>query len=176
VDCTDKSNIRKVDKMNEDYLLKEVGAVLNWFDVTEREGYFSLNDKISDIMATTKGKLWFAKFGLKMKKAMSGGKDGEKPKPAGFDVDMKDVMGMLGGFSVLRLSSMSQMMGLTFTKEELLEYNRQLNKIKKPKVKTPEQKQKDTKTKKAIAIGAVATTAAAAVAITIGKLASKRKK
>jgi len=175
-DCTDNSNIRKVDKMNEDYLLKEVGAVLNWFDVTEREGYFSLNDKISDIMATTKGKLWFAKFGLKMKKAMSGGKDGEKPKPAGFDVDMKDVMGMLGGFSVLRLSSMSQMMGLTFTKEELLEYNRQLNKIKKPKVKTPEQKQKDTKTKKAIAIGAVATTAAAAVAITIGKLASKRKK
>ncbi len=132
-ECADESVIRKVDKMNEDYLLKEVGAVLNWFDVVEVEGRFSLNDKISDIMSTFRGKLWFVKFGLKMKKAMSAGKDGEKAKPAGFDIDMKDVMGMIGGFSVLRMSSMSGMMGLTFTKEELLEYNRQLNKIKKPK-------------------------------------------
>ncbi len=140
-ECTDESNIRKVDKMNEDYLLREVGAVLNWFDVVEKPGRFSLNDKISDIMSTFRGKLWFAKFGLKMKKAMdSGKKDGEKGedgkvKAAGFDIDMKEVMGMIGGFSVLRMSSMSGMMGLSFTKEELLEYNRQLNKIKKPKEK-----------------------------------------
>ncbi len=130
-DCTDEGKIRKVDKMNEDYLLREVGAVLNWFDVVEREGYFSLNDKISDIMSTFRGKLWFMKFGLKMKKAMN--KGGEKAKPAGFDIDMKEVMGMIGGFSVLRMSSMSGMMGLSFTKEELLEYNRQLSKIRKPK-------------------------------------------
>ncbi len=140
-ECTDESNIRKVDKMNEDYLLREVGAVLNWFDVVEKPGRFSLNDKISDIMSTFRGKLWFAKFGLKMKKAMDAGKkDGEKGedgkvKAAGFDIDMKEVMGMIGGFSVLRMSSMSGMMGLSFTKEELLEYNRQLNKIKKPKEK-----------------------------------------
>ncbi len=131
-ECTDEGKIRKVDKMNEDYLLREVGAVLNWFDVVEREGYFSLNDKIADIMSTLRGKLWFVKFGLKMKKAMSG-KGGEKAKPAGFDIDMKEVMGMIGGFSVLRMSSMSGMMGLSFTKEELLEYNRQLSKIRKPK-------------------------------------------
>ncbi len=140
-ECTDESNIRKVDTMNEDYLLREVGAVLNWFDVVEKPGRFSLNDKISDIMSTFRGKLWFAKFGLKMKKAMDAGKkDGEKGedgkvKAAGFDIDMKEVMGMIGGFSVLRMSSMSGMMGLSFTKEELLEYNRQLNKIKKPKEK-----------------------------------------
>ncbi len=137
-DCEDTSTIRKVDTMNEDYLLREVGAILNWFDVVEREGYFSLNDKISDIMSTFRGKLWFAKFGLKMKKAMSGGKkdggDG-KIKAAGFDIDMKELMGMIGGFSVLRMSSMSGMMGLSFTKEELLEYNRQLSRIKKPKAK-----------------------------------------
>ncbi len=137
--CTDESWIRKVDKMNEDYLLKEVGAVLNWFDVVEVEGRFSLNDKISDIMETFRGKLWFAKFGLKMKKAMSGGKKSKgedgKVKAAGFDIDMKEVMGMIGGFSVLRMSSMSGMMGISFTKEELLKYNRQLNKIKKPKKK-----------------------------------------
>ncbi len=176
-DCTDESVIRKVDKMNEDYLLKEVGAVLNWFDVTEKEGYFSLNDKISDIMATTMGKLWFAKFGLKMKKAMSGGKkDGEKAKPAGFDIDIKDVMGMIGGFSVLRMSSMSGMMGLSFTKEELLEYNRQLNRIKKPRVKTEEEKKADAeKGKKALIVGAAAV-GAAVVAIVTGKLISRGKK
>ncbi len=137
-ECTDEGKIRKVDKMNEDYLLKEVGAVLNWFDVVEREGYFSINDKISDIMATFRGKMWFVKFGLKMKKQMNAGKkDGEdgKVKAAGFDIDMKEVMPMIGGFSLLRMSSMAGMMGLSFTKEELLEYNRQLSKIKKPKKK-----------------------------------------
>ncbi len=177
-DCTDESNIRKVDKMNEDYLLKEVGAVLNWFDVTEKEGYFSLNDKISDIMSTTLGKLWFAKFGLKMKKAMSGGKNGEdgKVKAAGFDIDLKEVMGMIGGFSVLRMSSMSGMMGISFTKEELLEYNRQLNKIKKPRVKTEEEKKADAKKKKIAAVGAVAAVGTAVAAIVTGKAIAGKKK
>ncbi|MGM9645006.1 MAG: glycoside hydrolase family 2 TIM barrel-domain containing protein [Eubacteriales bacterium] len=174
-DCTDESNIRKVDTMNEAYLLKDVGAVLNWFDVVEREGYFSINDRISDIMASPLGKLWFARFGLKMKKAMGGGKGG-KTKAAGFDIDMKDMMGMIGGFSVLRMASMAGMMGISFTKEELLEFNRQLCKIKKPKAKTEEEKQKDAKTKKAIAIGAAATAAVAATAIVVGKLVSKNKK
>ncbi len=130
---TDESIIRKVDKMNEDYLLREVGAVLNWFDVTEREGYFSLNDKISDIMSTLRGKLWFAKFGMKMKKAMDANKkDGKKSEAMGFELS-DEMMQMMGGFTVLRMSSMASMMNLSFTKEELLEYNRQLNKIKKPK-------------------------------------------
>ena len=170
-DCTDESNIRKVDTMNEDYLLKDVGAVLNWFDIVEREGYFSINDRISDIMASPLGKLWFARFGLKMKKAM-----GEGTQAAGFDIDMKDMMAMIGGFSVLRMASMAGMMGISFTKEELLEFNRQLSKIKKPKAKTEEEKQKDAKTKKAIAIGAAATAAVAATAIVVGKLVFKKKK
>ncbi len=137
---TDESHIRKVEKMNEDYLLREVGAVLNWFDVVEIEGRFSINDKISDIMSTLRGKLWLIRFGLKMKKLMSGGKKEEsgekgKVKAAGFDIDFKEIMGMVGGFSILRMSSMSGMMGISFTKEQLLEYNRQLNKIKKPRKK-----------------------------------------
>ena len=174
-ECTDESNIRKVDTMNEAYLLKEVGAVLNWFDVVEREGYFSINDRISDIMASPLGKLWFVRFGLKMKKAMGGGKGG-KTQAAGFDIDMKEMMGMIGGFSVLRMASMAGMMGVSFTKEELLEFNRQLCKIKKPKAKSEEEKQKDANTKKAIAIGAAATAAVATTAIVVGKLVSKKKK
>ena len=51
-------------------------------------------------------------------------KKGEK-KSGGFDVDLKGgnmggMMEMLGGFSVLRLSSMMGMMNISFTKEELL--------------------------------------------------------
>ena len=43
-----------------DYILREQGAVLNWFDITEVEGRFSLNDKLGDVFKTLRGKLWFA--------------------------------------------------------------------------------------------------------------------
>ncbi len=128
----DEGVIRKVDKMNEDYLLKEQGAVLNWFDVVEKEGYYSLNDKISDIMASFRGKLWFAKLGLKLKKAMDGDKKGKKKEAMGFELS-DEMMQMMGGFTVLRMTSMAGMMNLSFTKEELLAMNAQLNRIKKPK-------------------------------------------
>ncbi len=132
-DCCDESVIRKVDTMNEDYLLKEQGAVLNWFDVTEKEGRYSLNDKISDIMASFRGKLWFIRLGLKLKKAMSAGKEkGKKAEVMGFEFN-DDMMQMMGGFTVLRMASMVGMMNLSFTKEELLEMNAQLNRIRKPK-------------------------------------------
>ena len=141
-DCTDESNIRKVDTFNEDYRLKEQGAVLNWFDITEKEGYFCLNDKMSDIMSTIAGKAWTASMFLLIKKKMDASKknkaeDGEK-KSGGFSFDIKNAGGMLdmlGGFTVLRLTSMMGMMNIEFTKEELLKFNAQLNKIKKPKKK-----------------------------------------
>ena len=136
-DFSDEGIIRKVDEMNMDYVLKEKGALLNWFDVEAPADRYSLNDKISDIMKSFRGKLWFIRLGLKFKKKMSAGKkgDGEK-KNGGFDIDLKSsggIMQMLGGFTVLRLSSMVGMMNLSFTKDELLNMNRQLNKIKKPK-------------------------------------------
>ena len=128
----DEGKLRKVEEMNPDYILKEKGAVLNWFDITMPEGRYSLNDKISDIFATFRGKLWFAKIGLKMKKALSGGKDGEKKQAAGFEIN-EGMMQMLGGFTVLRLAGMIGMMNINFTKEELLKMNKQLNRIRKPK-------------------------------------------
>ena len=140
-DLLDEGKIRKVSERNMDYVLKEVGAVLNWFDVVEVEGRFSINDKISDIMASKRGKMWFLGVGLKIKKKMDAKKKSEKTgekKSGGFDVDLKGgnmggMMEMLGGFSVLRLSSMMGMMGVTFTKEELLKMNKKLNRIRKPK-------------------------------------------
>ena len=41
-------------------------------------------------------------------------------------------MGMLSGFTVLRLCSMLGMMNIELTKEQLLDMNARLNKIKKP--------------------------------------------
>ena len=131
----DESTIRKVDVFNEDYRLKEQGAILNWFDIQEREGYFSINDKMGDILATVRGKLWAMSLMLTLKKKMNAGKkDGEK-KEGGFDVDLSNMGGMvqmLGGFTVLRLTTMLGMANVYFSKEELLKIHDQLTKIKKP--------------------------------------------
>ena len=129
----DESTIRKVDTMNEDYILREKGAVLNWFDIEAPEGRFSLNDKVSDIMESFWGKLWFFGMFMKIKKKMPKNKDG-KSTAAGFEVG-DGVMKMMGGFTVLRLTSMMGMMNISFTKEELLKMNKKLNKIRKPKNK-----------------------------------------
>ncbi len=126
-ELTDEGVIRKVEEFNDAYRLKEKGAVLNWFDITEREGYFSLNDKLSDIIATMQGKLLFAGLAAKMMKAMSGGK-----KASGFEMN-EGMMQMMGGFTVLRLTGLIGTAGVNLTKEELLDLNAKLNKIKKPK-------------------------------------------
>ena len=122
----DESVICKVDTFNEAYRLKEKGAVLNWFDITEKEGYLSLNDKMSDVLATVRGKLLFAGMMAKMMP-----KKGDKAM-GGFEIN-DGMMQMMGGFTVLRLTSMLGMMNINMTKEQLLDLNEQLNKIKKPK-------------------------------------------
>ena len=135
---SDEGRIRKVAEMNMDYVLVEKGAVLNWFDVTAPDGRYSLNDKISDIMKSKRGKLWFYATMLKVKRKMDKSKKAAKDgkKSGGFDVDISSagggLMEMMGSFSVLRLTTMMAMMNVTFTKEELLKMNKKLNKIKKP--------------------------------------------
>ena len=130
-ECRDESLIRKVDEMNQDYVLKEQGAILNWFDIDAPEGRYSLNDKISDIMKSHRGKIWFLRTMLSIKKQMPKNKNG-KAEAAGFEVGA-GLMEMMGSFTVLRLSSMMGMANVNFTKEQLLKMNRQLNRIRKPK-------------------------------------------
>ena len=126
----DESVIRKVDTFNEEYRLKEVGAILNWFDIEEKEGRLSLNSKMSDVISTMRGKLLFAKL---MGKMLGGKKKGEKAKPMGFEMT-PELMSMMGGFTVLRLLTMAGgMMDAKFTKEDLLALNRKLSRIKAPK-------------------------------------------
>ena len=133
-ECRDESIIRKVDKMNEDYILRDGGAVLNWFDITEIDGRCSLNDNIGDVMKTLRGKLWFVGLFFTLAKKMSGGSNQPKKKAkksnaaAGMN---NDTMNLIKGLSVLRFTSMLGMRNVYFTKEELLKMNGQLNKIKK---------------------------------------------
>ena len=142
-ELTDESLIRKVDTFNEEYRLKEQGAILNWFDIDAPEGRFSLNDKLSDIMDSFWGKLWFVRLGLKLKAKMNKSKkakpaEGEEKKSGGFDIKLdadSGIMQMMGGFTVLRLASMVGMANINFTKEELLKMNKQLNRIRRPKNK-----------------------------------------
>ena len=141
-ECRDESRICKVDKMNPDYILREQGAVLNWFDITEVEGRFSLNDKIGDITKTLRGKLWMMGLFLTMAKKMSGGKsksadkDKKKKKKKTGNPEMgSGVMNMIGNFTVLRFTGMLGMRNVYFTKEELLKINAKLNRIRKPKEK-----------------------------------------
>jgi len=119
--CGDEAVIRRVSAFNEAYRLREKNAVLNWFDVTEKEGYFSLNDKIGDILKTEEGR--------KLLEGMMQSIQNEKA--AGFEMT-QDMMQMMNGFTVLRLTGLMGAMNVKFTKEQLLEMNEKLNQIRKP--------------------------------------------
>ena len=132
-ELTDESVINKVEVFNEAYRLKEKGAILNWFDITEPEGYLNLNDKMSVIMDTLQGKMLLAGMFMKL---LPKAKDGNKNQVTGGMELTGDMMAMLGGFTILRLLNMAGgMMGIEMTKEQLLELNAKLNKIKRPKDK-----------------------------------------
>ena len=131
-ECRDESSIKKVEKFNEAYRLKEKGAVLNWFDITAPDGFFSLNDTVGDIMSNEDGNKvmqeLFQSFG--QAKAQGGGMN-------------SGMMKMLSGFTVLRMINMmgitSQMTGKAgeaekineVSKEQLLAINDRLNQIRK---------------------------------------------
>lgn len=125
----DESHIRKVEKFNEAYRLKEEGAVLNWFDITEPEGYFSLNDKVEDIISTEEGKTKFLSLigDILSRRPQEEGGEGETGP-----IFNDNMLKMLGSFTVLRMVGMMGTAGLEpMTKEEMLEMNAALNQIKK---------------------------------------------
>ncbi|MBQ2833095.1 MAG: glycoside hydrolase family 2 protein, partial [Clostridia bacterium] len=126
-DLKDEGMIRKVETPNESYRLREKGAILNWFDITEVDGCFSLNDKLSDIMACPEGQQLFA--GMMKQMMSSGGKD--SMMGAGFEMTPA-LMQMMGGFTVVRLMSLMGAANVKVTKEQLLGLNAMLNTIKKP--------------------------------------------
>lgn len=124
-ECEDNSFIRKVEVFNEAYRLKEQNAILNWFDVTEKEGFYSLNDKISDIMKSEQGQVLIKNM---LSKFMTMAPKNNENSSEGF-------MKMLGGFTILRLTGLIGTLESKdtpkLTKEYLLELNEKLNNINK---------------------------------------------
>ena len=133
-DLTDTATIRKVDKPNEDYIMKEENQVINWFEINTPVGYYSINDTIGDIMSTFKGKICMIRLLLLMKKVMSAGSKDGKTEVMGFSLPkvnksmLESLYGMVKGFTIKRAF---MMLGNKFTKEQILEVNAMLNKVKK---------------------------------------------
>ena len=112
-DLTDEGWINKVSEPNPDYILKEKGAVLNWWDITEVEGHCSLNSKlklvIDGVGVEEAGKLLGMVMGAPMEARL---------------VSMMDSM------TVLRLIGLiAGATNIPITKEDLLALNAELNKI-----------------------------------------------
>lgn len=116
--CRDCSEIHKVDTFNEAYRMKEKGAILNWWDIVEPEGYCSLNTKIEVITAQPDGT---AKLIEALSLIM-----GEQAKTMG------GALSQISSFTVIRLIGL---LGMMFpqapSKEDLLAVNAKLNLIKK---------------------------------------------
>lgn len=123
--CTDESLIRKVSRPNPDYVLRQPGAVLNWCDVTAKEGYFCLNDRFWDLTKAPRGVLWLGKLLVQVVKKLCGPKKNTS-SASGLFVFHKDI-------TILQYFALLDQIKVHFDKEELLRINDQLNKIKKPR-------------------------------------------
>lgn len=127
-DIRDTMTISKVAEPVESYKLASVDKVANWFDENGNEqkfefpeGYFSIKDKLKDIMAHPEGK---AVFDTILANMASGATDGEGQK-----MEMpKGMMKMMGAFTVQRLFKLA---GDRVPQDALYNINCALNKIKK---------------------------------------------
>ena len=129
-DCKDYSFIRKVEVFNEEYRLKEKGAILNWFDVTAPEGFYSLNNKISKIMESEEAGKILTEFLTPLVSSMMGADTvGEEKEEDKENSSLNKIVDMMGSFTVLRLTSLLGAGHVEVTKEQLLDLNEQLNKV-----------------------------------------------
>ncbi len=121
--CEDTAVIRRVEKQNPAYVMKDPGIILNWFDITAPEGYYSLNDTIKDIFRVPEAKdALYELLGPALP-------DKESGKGGG-------LVNLLMTLTVLRLANAeaSGSFGhkMEITKEDLLALNAKLNEIAKP--------------------------------------------
>jgi beta-galactosidase len=133
--CTDESFIRKVNEFNESYRLKETGDIINWFEITAPDGYYSINDKLGDIMESKRGARYmkYVIFRVLLKyKAAAKKSSQSKDKSREINMNNPDIRNMIEGMSFKRLASMAEtLLGVHLSKEQLLKINRKLNRIKR---------------------------------------------
>ena len=119
-ECRDCTLIRRVDKPNPAYILTEKNAVLNWTDITEPEGFYSLNDTLGDISKSPEA----AKATVALLSKLPPRRPGAKAITA-LDERLLD---MLGSSTIMRLVRMSR---AEVSREALLDLNKALNSIPK---------------------------------------------
>ena len=112
--CEDTSRIVRVAEPNMDYMMKETGDVLNWFEIEAPEGCLSIRDRVSAIIANPEGKAILMEA---MAKRFPG-----RPLDDGF---LKSCEQM----TLKRMLSMGRSNG--GRREMMLELNRRLNACKK---------------------------------------------
>ena len=124
--CEDSSRIVKTEQFNDAYRMVESGDVLNWFDITAPNGYFSINDKMGDLLKNPEGNAVIMDI---MKSALEGSKGMMDEASM---LENETMMGFMAGFTIKRLLSMMGTMGSKpLSKEEMLALNAALNQIKK---------------------------------------------
>ena len=131
-DVSDEASIKYVRKPYQGYILKTEEKVDNWFDKNNEfdfkfpEGYFSIKDKLGDIMATEEGEALISSLMDRVVKTMMSGPDSESKGEVKIS---KGMMKLAGGMTIERIAGMA---GDKVTPDVLFEVNEMLNKIKKP--------------------------------------------
>ena len=114
-DLKDEGFIRKVEEENPAYRLLERGAVLNWWDIIEVDGYASLNTRARDIIDVGAGE----KLGDLLHPLLGDG------------FPMSSILNTLGNMTILRIINLlNGMSDVKVTKEQFMELNAKLNEIK----------------------------------------------
>ena len=131
-EVSDEASIKYVRKPYQGYILKTEEKVDNWFDKNNEfdfkfpEGYFSIKDKLGDIMATEEGEALISSLMDRVVKMMMSGPDSESKGEVKIS---KGMMKLAGGMTIERIAGMA---GDKVTPDVLFEVNEMLNKIKKP--------------------------------------------
>ena len=131
-DVSDEASIKYVRKPYQGYILKSEATVDNWFDKNNEfdfkfpEGYFSIKDKLGNIMATEEGEALINSLMDRVVKMMMSGPDSQSKG------EVKISKGMMKLASSMTIERIAGLAGDKVTAEMLFEVNEMLNKIKKP--------------------------------------------
>lgn len=131
-DVSDEASIKYVRKPYQGYILKTEANVDNWFDKNNEfdfkfpEGYFSIKDKLGNIMATEEGEALINSLMDRVVKMMMSGPDSQSKG------EVKISKGMMKLASSMTIERIAGLAGDKVTAEMLFEVNEMLNKIKKP--------------------------------------------
>ncbi len=129
--CQDQSTIQKVDSPDRGYVMPVKGELLNWFDISTPEGYYSIMDKLGDIMRNPDAAALLG--GLRG--MMAGGFGGGRNSASGAQSGNARGGGaeLMANFTLKKLFETLNTLNIGFKidKEQMLQINAALNRIPK---------------------------------------------